>query len=122
MLLPITSKVFGRLLFHVYLSFDFFLKRCAVESSTKTIQKCSLDLFQSSSQMTRNENHHDGATGCFKRLRTRFCFAHISAYENDQMLNFFEKMRREKLYKNCIIKYLLTFSDSFPHTRIVQPI
>jgi hypothetical protein len=34
------------------------------------------------------------------------CFACISTWENDKILIFFQKMRRQKLCKSCMIKFL----------------
>ncbi len=53
-------------------------------------------------------NLHDTAVLGISKILERFSyFAYILAQENDKTLNFFEKMRRRKLYKTCINKYLL---------------
>jgi hypothetical protein len=52
----------------------------------------------------------------------KFCdilyLAHISAYVNDITLNFFLKMRRGKLYKTCIKKFLVSCCNGFSMIKI----
>ncbi len=60
--------------------------------------------------------HHIGRNkNMFERP---FCFACISAWENDKILIFFQKMCRRKLNRSCMHKFLFenkkvfeTFSD-----------
>jgi hypothetical protein len=41
------------------------------------------------------------------------CFVCISAWENDKILIFFQKMLRQKLYKSCMNKFLLENKEVF---------
>jgi hypothetical protein len=54
------------------------------------------------------------------RVSHHICNIFISTWINDKILIFFRKMRREKFYENCIIKFPLNNPDGFPHTQDEQ--
>ncbi len=56
----------------------------------------------------------------WQKFCNMFCSSYIRTWETDKILVLFLKDLPWKLYKNCVNKFLLTGSDSFPKLKYVQ--